>query len=204
MKILELLTEISLGNYTKKATMDRAMSKMSAAFGKPEDKEKHLRKADVRDKGLARAKIRHDKARAAADEKARADALERDRANRGNLEAELASLQKQFDPNFEYSDDYSFWSKQKGIQSQIHGLKNRLARLDEDPSVGTTNTGNIPAVPNPHLSPGKGRGNTSYTGTPGKSGTKAPPQPKPKMQKPTDNALDKNVSLFGAGAVKRR
>lgn len=190
MKVLELLSEISLGNYTKKATMDRAMSQMSAAFGKPEDKEKHLRKAAVRDKGLARAKIRHDKARAAADEKARTDALERDRANRGNLEAELASLQKQFDPNFEYSDDYSFWSKQKGIQGQISGLKRRLSQLDEDPSAGTTSSTNISSVANPKAAYSKG--------------TK---QPKNKDGTAV-NALDMNANLFGSSnassTIKRR
>ena len=37
---------------------------------------------------------------------------------------------------------------------------------------------------------GAARGKNSYTGSPGKSGTKAPAQPKPKSQKPTDNALN--------------
>ncbi len=37
--------------------------------------------------------------------------------------------------------------------------------------------------------------NTGYSGSPGKTGTKSPKQPKPKMQKPTDNALDKKGNI---------
>lgn len=76
--------------------------------------------------------------------------------------------------------------------------------LKETATAGATSAGNIATVANPHISPGKARGKTSYTGSPGKSGTKAPPQPKPKKQKPSDNALNMNVSLFGEGnAIKR-
>jgi hypothetical protein len=59
-----------------------------------------------------------------------------------------------------------------------------------------------PANPTANLSPGPARGNKKYLGSPTTgSGTKAPPQPKPKMQKPTDNALDGD-SVFGA-PIKR-
>lgn len=76
--------------------------------------------------------------------------------------------------------------------------------LKETATAGATSAGNIATVANPHISPGKARGKTSYTGSPGKSGTKAPPQPKPKKQKPTDNALNMGTSLFGEGnAIKR-
>jgi len=43
----------------------------------------------------------------------------------------------------------------------------------------------------------------SYTGSPGKSGTKAPKQVKPKMQKPTDNGLDSDYLMAGQGTIKR-
>ena len=56
----------------------------------------------------------------------------------------------------------------------------------------------------PHIAIGKDRFKKSYTGTPGRSGTKAPNVPKPKKQKPTDNALDMpGTSLFGGPAVSR-
>lgn len=74
----------------------------------------------------------------------------------------------------------------------------------ETATAGSTSAGNIATVVNPHISPGSARGKTSYTGTPGKSGTKAPPQPKPKKQKPSDNALNMKTNIFGEGnAIKR-
>lgn len=52
----------------------------------------------------------------------------------------------------------------------------------EDASAGATASGNIATVANPAVAHSK---------------------KKPKMQKPTDNALDKNDNLFGSGVVKR-
>lgn len=80
----------------------------------------------------------------------------------------------------------------------------RLHELFEDATAGATSAGNIASVANPHISPGPARGKKSYTGTPGRSGSKAPAQPKPKMQKPGDNALDSNTNIFGAGAAIKR
>lgn len=80
----------------------------------------------------------------------------------------------------------------------------KIKELLETATAGATSAGNIATVVNPHISPGPARGMKSYTGSPGKSGTKAPPQPKPKKQKPTDNALNmKGVSLFGGPTIKR-
>ena len=80
----------------------------------------------------------------------------------------------------------------------------RIHELIESATAGATSAGNIASVEAPHLSPGKARGKRSYTGSPGKSGTKAPPQPKPKKQKPTDNALNMKTSLFGEGNLIKR
>lgn len=72
---------------------------------------------------------------------------------------------------------------------------------------GATSTANIGTVISPHLSPGPARGKKSYTGSPGKSGTKAPPQPKVKQPKTAagtaKNALDMKSNIFGTGAIKR-
>lgn len=70
----------------------------------------------------------------------------------------------------------------------------------EDASAGATSAGSIASVVNPHISPGSARGKKSYTGSPGKSGTKSPPQPKVK----TANALDSKISLFGEDLLVRR
>ena len=80
----------------------------------------------------------------------------------------------------------------------------KISELFETATAGSTSAGNIATVVNPHISPGTARGKKSYTGSPGKSGTKAPPQPKPKKQKPTDNALNSNTNIFGAGAAIKR
>jgi len=79
--------------------------------------------------------------------------------------------------------------------------------LNENPTVGAISTAAIGTVDAPQLSPGKARGLKSYTGSPGKSGTKAPPQPKvvqPKTKAGTAvNALDikgKKGNLFGSQA----
>ena len=80
----------------------------------------------------------------------------------------------------------------------------KIRELLETATAGATSAGNIATVANPHISPGPARGKASYTGKPGQSGTKAPPQPKPKKQKPTDNALDMKTSLFGEGNLVKR
>ena len=94
-------------------------------------------------------------------------------------------------------------------------LIRRKAALEKDKekmesaTAGSTSAGNIASVEAPHLSPGKARGKKSYTGDPwgGKSGTKAPPQPKVKQPKTAQgtakNALDMKNSIFGENPVRR-
>jgi len=82
--------------------------------------------------------------------------------------------------------------------------------LPESATEGAVSAGNIATVINPGSTlpkaartPGT-RMNIAYTGKPGShGGTRTPPQPKPKKQKPTDNALDKNVGFFTGGMLKR-
>jgi hypothetical protein len=74
----------------------------------------------------------------------------------------------------------------------------------ESATAGAMSSADVGSIPNPHISPGSARGQKSYTGTPGRSGTKSPPQPKPKKQKPTDNALNMKTSLFGEGNLIKR
>jgi hypothetical protein len=65
-------------------------------------------------------------------------------------------------------------------------------------SAGTTTATVSSGTPVAKHSKGK-----SYTGSPGKSGTKAPKQVQPKMQKPTDNGLDSDYLMAGQGTIKR-
>ncbi len=84
----------------------------------------------------------------------------------------------------------------------------KIRELLETATAGATSAGNIATVVNPHISPGPARGKKSYTGSPGKSGTKSPPQPMVKQPKNKDgtakNALDIKTSLFGEGSAIKR
>jgi len=125
---------------------------------------------------------------------------------RHELEQKLRHLEAEFDPHYQYSDDHSVYTKHHSLAQRIHGLKRQLS---ETASAGATSAANIGTVDAPHISPGKARGRKSYIGSPGKSGTKAPPQPKvvqPKNKNGTaKNGLDiKSTSLFGGPKVIKR
>lgn len=79
----------------------------------------------------------------------------------------------------------------------------KISEILESATAGATSAGNIAAVANPHLSPGKARGKKSYTGTPGRSGTKSPPQPKP-ANNTGKNALDMKTNIFGENNFIKR
>ena len=93
-------------------------------------------------------------------------------------------------------------------------LIRRKAALEKDKekmesaTAGATISGSIATVVSPHLAIGKDRGNRSYTGSPGKSGTKAPKLPKITQKKKADgtavNALDIKGNIFGGGAALKR
>jgi hypothetical protein len=66
---------------------------------------------------------------------------------RAGLEAKLKELEAKFDPDFEYSDDYSFWSRQNEIKKQISSIKQRLAQgVTEGPAVDAYMAGKSPAI----------------------------------------------------------
>jgi hypothetical protein len=81
-----------------------------------------------------------------------------------------------------------------------------ILELLETATAGATSSSDIGTVVNPHISPGSARGKKSYTGTPGRSGTKSPTQPTIKQPKNSDgtvkNAQDMNTSIFGS-PIKR-
>jgi hypothetical protein len=75
----------------------------------------------------------------------------------------------------------------------------KIKEILESATAGATSSGNIATGVVSGFKSDK-----SYTGSPGKSGTKSPKQVKPKLQKPGANALDMNVGLMsGQGAIKR-
>lgn len=81
--------------------------------------------------------------------------------------------------------------------------------IRETASAGSTSAGNIATTINPHIAIGSDKNKKSYTGSPGKSGTKSPNLPKIVQAKNSDgtakNALDlTDVSVFGGKTIKRR
>jgi hypothetical protein len=81
--------------------------------------------------------------------------------------------------------------------------------IRETATAGATSSGNIASVTSPHVAIGPDRFKKSYSGSPGKSGTKAPRVPKaytPKNPNGTAKGAHelKSANLFGgAGLVKR-
>ena len=83
-----------------------------------------------------------------------------------------------------------------------------IRRVKEQATAGATSAGNIATLNSPHVAAGDDRSKKSYTGTPGKSGTKAPKLPKIVQPKNPDGSAKgahnlPGVSLFGGPLVKR-
>ena len=80
--------------------------------------------------------------------------------------------------------------------------------IREQATAGATSAGNIASVTSPHIAIGKDRFSKSFTGSPGKSGTKAPRLPKIVQPKNPDGTAKgahnlPNVNLMGGPLVKR-
>ena len=83
-----------------------------------------------------------------------------------------------------------------------------IRRVQEQATAGATSAGNIASVVSPHIAIGRDRFSKSFTGSPGKSGTKAPKLPKivqPKNANGTAKGAHAlpGVSLFGGPGIKR-
>jgi hypothetical protein len=80
--------------------------------------------------------------------------------------------------------------------------------IKEQATAGATSAGNIASVVSPHVAIGKDRFSKSFTGSPGKSGTRAPRLPKIIQPKNPDGTAKgahalKGVNLMGGPLVKR-
>ena len=81
-------------------------------------------------------------------------------------------------------------------------------RIQETATAGATSAGNIASLANPHVAAGPDRFKKSYTGSPGKSGTKAPRLPKIVQPKNPDGTAKgahalPGGNLMGGPLVKR-
>jgi uncharacterized protein (DUF3084 family) len=146
MKIHDLVQENDMTSFFKNLQKTDPKFKNLRIHGDPEHDE--LRKQDE----LKRQADRTDRENKA--QQARAAQVEQDRKNLPQLVKQLEQLRAQFDPNFEYSDDHSFWSKQKDLQHSIHALTSRInaaGGAQESASGGSTSSSAVPQ------GPGKGR-----------------------------------------------
>ncbi len=80
--------------------------------------------------------------------------------------------------------------------------------MREAATAGATSAGSIATVVSPHIAIGKDRFKKSFTGSPGRSGTKAPKLPKIVQPKNPDGTAKgahalKGVNLMGGPLVKR-
>ena len=81
-------------------------------------------------------------------------------------------------------------------------------KFQEQATAGATSAGNIASVVSPHIAIGKDRFSKSFTGSPGRSGTKAPKLPKivqPKNPNGTAKGAHalKGTNIFGGPGIKR-
>ena len=81
-------------------------------------------------------------------------------------------------------------------------------KIKEQTTAVATSAGNIASVTSPHIAIGRDRFKKSYTGSPGRSGTKAPRLPKITQPKNPDGTAKgahalPGVSLFGGPGIRR-
>ena len=137
------ITEVSLGDYSKKAQISRALAQIDQKFYP--DKPGSEQTIAKRTRGLERAKVRNDQAKAkyaAQARQARAKAIAKDRENLPTLEKYLAQLQSEFDPYYEYSDDHSVWTRNRELKAKISDLERRIKdakNITESKSFGPEN-----------------------------------------------------------------
>jgi hypothetical protein len=138
--------EISLGDYQRKAGMNKALSQMGAAFAaSPEEREKNLSIAGRREKGLARAKARSDKSTAEINARRNAEHEKsiRDKYAGVDIDAEIARLQPAIKSAY---NDYQYgasntWSQGKAEYDRLTAKVKELERakqLSSGPSESVT------------------------------------------------------------------
>ena len=83
-----------------------------------------------------------------------------------------------------------------------------IKRIQETATAGATSAGNIASVTSPHIAIGKDRFSKAYSGTPGRSGTRAPRLPKIVQPKNPDGTAKgahnfPGLNLMGGPLEKR-
>ena len=68
-----------------------------------------------------------------------------------------------------------------------------LHKVQEQATAGATSAGNIATVTSPHIAIGKDRFSKAYSGSPGRSGTRAPRLPKIVQPKNCSSLVDRKI-----------
>jgi hypothetical protein len=123
------LSEVSLGDYRKKAAMQKAQSQMGAMFARdPEQKAKDLSTFYKRERGLNRLKARDEKSRADAQAKQLADLVARLPELKAEYEAMRAEYKSLGGSDWQYADrEQNLTSRERQARS-MEGPMNNLWR----------------------------------------------------------------------------
>lgn len=60
------------------------------------------------------------------------------KSTKDELLSRLNDLESRFDPAYDYSDDYSFWTKQKEIEAEINSIKEKLKNYVKEDTLEET------------------------------------------------------------------
>ena len=152
MKISDILSEVTLGDYRKKAQLSKGLAGMEKYFSRTDPAKVAAADKTIanREKGLGRADARAEKFRASQAEKQKFDREQaiRDKYTGVDIDAEIAKLQPALKSAY---NDYQYgasntWSQGKTeydrISAQIRGLENAKKVLGgEDPAESATGGG---------------------------------------------------------------
>jgi len=148
--------EISLGDYRKKAAMQKAQSQMGAMFARdPEQKAKDLSTFNKREKGLNRLKARDEKSRKAEQERQLADLVARLPELKAEYEQMKAKYKSLGGSNWQYADREQNLTASEREARSMEGPMNNLWRqiqaaekaqqqkVGESATAGATSAGNM-------------------------------------------------------------
>jgi len=132
MKRNEIIGEVSLGDYRKKAGMQKALSQMGAMFARdPAEREKNLATFNKREKGLNRLKARDEKARKAAADKDMADTIAQLPQLRDELDQMKAKYKSLGGSNWQYADrEQNLTDREREARSMEGPINNLWRRIN--------------------------------------------------------------------------
>jgi hypothetical protein len=147
MKRNEIIGEISLGDYRKKAGMQKAQSQMGAMFARdPAEREKNLATFNKREKGLNRLKARDEKSRKADSDKRQADDIAALPKLRNEYEEMKAKYKSLGGSNWQYADrEQNLTGREREARSMEGPMNNLWRRISAaEKTQGKSNEGYNP------------------------------------------------------------